>query len=94
MQACLKGQLTASKMDSWFQTRTSLPQLQWFISVIKTIVDNVVHFKNTTKFTQSYLCVRLKLKEVLMIWQKMYQMMCNNLFSIQVDESTLPGNKC
>ena len=26
--------------------------------------------------------------------KKLARMMCNNLFSMQVDESTLPGNKC
>ena len=26
--------------------------------------------------------------------QKLVRMMCNNYFSMQVDESTLPGNKC
>ena len=70
-----------------------------FIPVLKTVLEKVIHYKNTSNVLRSIPLsnntVKRRIDEVSeCVEQKLVQMMCENFFSMQVDESTLPGGKC
>ena len=70
-----------------------------FIPVIRTVLEKVIHYKNTSNVLRaiplSNNTVKRRIDEMgEFVEQKLVRMMCDNVFSMQVDESTLPGNKC
>ena len=70
-----------------------------FIPAIRTVLDRVLHHKNTNHVLRSIPLsnntVKRRIDEMgQCIEKQLIEMMRYNMFSIQVDESTLPGNKC
>ena len=70
-----------------------------FIPAIRTVLEKVLHIKNISNVLRiiplSNNTVKRRIDEMgECVEKKLITLMCTNLFSIQVDESTLPGNKC
>ena len=100
-QSIEDGQL-ASYYLSLIVAKQGLPHTigeKAFIPVIRTVLEKVIHYKNTSNVVRSIPLSNNTVKRRIdemgeCVEQKLVQMMCDNVFSMQVDESTLPGNKC
>ena len=62
-------------------------------------MEKVIHYKNTSNVLRSIHLSNNTVKRRMdkmseRIEQQLVRMMCNNFFSMQVNESTLPENKC
>ena len=100
-QSIEDGQL-ASYYMSLISAKQGLPHTigeKAFIPVIRTVLEKVIHYKNTSNVVRSIPLSNNTVKRRIdemgeCVEQKLVQMMCDNVFSMHVDESTLPGNKC
>ena len=62
-----------------------------FVVVMKKILEKFIQHKNASKVLRTIPLSNDRIKR--RVGEKLNQMMSNNLFLMQVDESTLQGNK-